>query len=225
MYFKEKQREKKVSSKVQRTLPFDARTPLSVLIPGMNVTGTVISLAKYGAYIDVGTECDGLLHISQISNEFFVEHPKQVLTPGEQVTVKIRSLNPERKKLHLTMLPDDVVQMELEKAVERNNNDDNNNYNSRIPLDDILIDDEMWGELRRVTDYGAYVEVGAVVDGWLHFMDHPAFQWDKNGAHPSTFMQVGDRVRVWVSDVDHAQQRLKLTANRPTHLPGPRRAL
>lgn len=214
MYFKEKQREKKIAARIKRPLPFDERTPLSVLLPGMNMTGTVISLTKYGAYIDVGTECDGLLHVSQITNEFFVEHPRQTLTPGEEITVKVRSLDAEKKKLHLTMLPDDVVAFEQSVKEE----------DDRIALEDIFIDDELWGELRRVTDYGAYVEVGAVVDGWLHFMDHPAFGWS-NGEHPSEYMSVGDRVRVWVADVDHIQKRIKLTANRPAHLPGPRRAV
>jgi len=213
MHFKEKQQEKKRSARVKRPLPFDDRTPLSALIPGMEMTGLVISLTNFGAFVDVGTECDGLLHVSQISNTFFVDHPRQVLTPGDEVTVRVRSTNPELKKLHLTMLPKEVLEAEEEDDVEE-----------RIPLEDIQVDDELWGELKRVTDYGAYVEVGAVVDGWLHFMDHPAFGWSR-GSHPSEFMTIGDRVRVWVSDVDHEQRRIKLTANRPLHLPGPRREL
>jgi small subunit ribosomal protein S1 len=216
MFVKEKQREKKQSSRIERVIPLDKRTPLAALIPGMNMTGTVISLTSFGAYVDVGTECDGLLHVSQMSNEFFVEHPKQVVTPGESVTVAVRSFNAVKKKLHLTMLPGAVWQAELEQAEVTEDEDD------RIPLDDIFVDDELWGVLRRVTDYGAYVQVGAVVDGWLHFMDHPAFGWSQ-GSHPSSFMATGDRVRVWVSDVDHTQGRIKLTANRPSHLPGPRR--
>merc|ERR1711862_834829 len=96
------------------------------------------------------------------------------------------------------------------------------NMEDRIPLEDLRVDDELWGELKRVTDFGAYVEVGTRVDGWLHFMDHPTFAWS-NGEHPSDYMRTGDRVRVWVSDLDLQRQRLKLTANRPSHLPGPRR--
>ena len=208
MFMKQKEREKKQASRVQRPLSFADRTPLSALLPGMETTGVVISLAKYGAYIDIGTECDGLLHVSQITTDVFVEHPKQVLTPGDQVQVRVRSYNAELKKLHLTML-----------AVE---DDDEDDPDERIPLDDVFVDDELWGELKRVTDYGAYVEVGAVADGWLHYMDHPA--WSK-GLHPSEYMQRGDRVRVWVAEVNPERKRLKLTAHRPAHLPGPRRAL
>jgi ribosomal protein S1 len=55
-------------------------------------------------------------------------------------------------------------------------------------------------------------------------MDHPVFGEEK-GAHPREYMSVGDRVRVWVLDVDREQKRVKLTANRPEGLPGPRREI
>jgi ribosomal protein S1 len=92
----------------------------------------------------------------------------------------------------------------------------------RIALEDIQVDDELWGQLKRVTNYGGYVDVGAAVSGFLHFMDHPS--WIK-GSSPRDIMNVGDRVRVWVSSVDLEQRRIKLTANRPAYLPGPRREL
>jgi transcriptional accessory protein Tex/SPT6 len=329
MFVKEKQQERKSASRVQRLLSFDDRTPLAALIPGMEMSGLVISLTNFGAYVDVGTQCvskntiymhtphffvstcccfvqkeimlvskavtrtvhaysyshtnssctscryaldlgrrlsllvcttkmhvhthihiqDGLLHISQISRDFFVEHPRQVLTPGDEIAVQVRSVDASRNKLHLTMLPRDVWVAEKEQQrtqqLTRNSNDnsaenDNHFLSDRIPLAEIQVDDELWGELRRVTDYGAYVEVGAVVDGWLHFMDHPEAACHVGGApqglqqkskqqqqqqRPSDFMKVGDRVRVWVADVNHEQQRIKLTALRPPHLPGPRREL
>ena len=99
MYFKEKQREKKRASKIERPLGFDERLPLTAFIPGMEVTGVVISLTKFGAYVDVGTECDGLLHVSQMTRDFFVEHPRQVLSPGDEVTVKVSKCSPQLKKM------------------------------------------------------------------------------------------------------------------------------
>ena len=212
MHFKKLQQEKKRNSSIERPLGFHERAPLSAYTPGMEVTGTVISLTKYGAYVDVGTECDGLLHISQITRDFFVEHPRQALTPGDEILVKVRSTSPELKKMQLTMLD----------MKESLNQDDDDDGEERIELDEIEPDDELWGQLKRVTDFGAYVEVGAVVDGFLHFMDHPLWE---DGREPSEFMQSGDRVRVWVSDVDLDQRRIKLTANRPSGLPGPRREM
>ena len=213
MFFKTSQQQKKRASHIKRDLAFSERNLLlSELKPGMQVSGKVISNTNFGSYVDIGSECDGLLHVSQITRDFFVEHPRQVLQPGQNVTVTIRSTNPELKKLHLTMLPmnDD----------DYDNDDDDED---RIPLEDIGVDDELWGEITRVTAYGAYVELGAVVDGFLHFMDHPLFEG--GGVPPSDFMEVGDRIRVWVTNVDIGLSRIKLTANRPVHLPGPRREI
>ena len=213
----QQQREKKRAARIRRLVLPHERKPLTDFAVGSEHVGLVISLTQFGAYIDIGAqECDGLLHISQLSSTVFVEHPRQVLTPGQEIVVTIRSSNPEHKKLHLTMLPKDILEQQLlkEKEALEEEQDD------RIPLDQIQINDELWGEIQRVTNFGAYVEVGAVVDGWLHFMDHPS--WD-NGAHPSEFMTRGDRIRVWVANVDKNQNRLKLTAHRPQNLPGPRR--
>ena len=210
MYVKEKQKERKKASRIDRPIPFDQRTPLSELVSGTEMKGKVISLTNFGAYVDIGTERDGLLHVSQMTHSIFVEHPRQILSPGDEILVRVLSVSPTLKKLRLTMLPPEVLEAQ----------EDETQVAERIPLDEVLVDDELWGALRRVTDYGAYVEVGAIVDGWLHFMDHPS--WVR-GLHPSEFMKVGQRVRVWVADVDQERQRLKLTANRPPHLPGPRR--
>lgn len=208
LFFKKSVQQKERASRVKRDIAFSERTPLSELKPGMQVSGKVISNTNFGSYVDIGTECDGLLHVSQMTRDFFVEHPRQVVQPGDNITVIIASTNPQLKKLHLTMLPN----------VDNVDEDDE----ERITLQDVSVDDELWGEIKRVTAFGAYVELGAVVDGFLHFMDHPQFGVNP-GAPPSDFMRVGDRIRVWVSDVDMDKSRIKLTANRPAHLPGPRR--
>jgi small subunit ribosomal protein S1 len=218
LFVKEKQTAKKRAARVRRPLRFGDRIPLSALLPGMSLEGVVISLTKFGAYVDIGTEVDGLLHISQMSADQFIEHPRQMLSPGDEIMVTIRSTNPVKGKLHLTLLPPDIVSQQQQQKEQADDND-----GDRIPLTDIQVDEELWGEIKRVTDYGAYVEVGAVVDGFLHFMDHPAFVGDQR--HPTAFMAKHDRVRVWVSNVDPEQNRIKLTAIRPFHLPGPRREL
>ena len=213
MKFKELQGEKKRNSRVKRPLGFEERAPLTAFSPGMEVTGTVISFTNYGAYIDVGTECDGLLHISQITRNFFVEHPRQVLTPGEEVTVRIRSASPELKKMQLTMLDEaDVDDSSLRDVGD-------NNTNKGTALEEFEIDDELWGEMKRVTDFGSYIDVGAEVDAFLHFMDHPSWE---DGMIPAEFMERGQRVRVWVADLDLDRKRIRATGCRPPNLPGPK---
>ena len=222
MHFKKQQRIRKKESYVQRPLPLYNRTlALADLQVGQVLpNATVISLTNFGAYLDVGTTCDGLLHVSQMSRETFVSHPREMLQPGDILhnQVRVYSVNPEKQKLQLTLLENNGVVT------------DDDSDEDRISLADIQVDDELWGIVKRVTHYGAYVEVGAVVDGFLHFMEHP--EWHRNHdeedasatpQRPSDLMQVGDRLRIWVSDVDEIQQRIKLTALRPSGLPGPRR--
>jgi transcriptional accessory protein Tex/SPT6 len=72
MFMKDKQREKKRASRIERPMGLEDRVPLTAYFPGMSLTGTVISLTNFGAYVDVGTECDGLLHVSQMSRDIFV---------------------------------------------------------------------------------------------------------------------------------------------------------
>lgn len=220
--YKEMQVQSKRDKYVRRAEPVnsEARTKLPDIAPGDTLHGKVISLTRFGAYVDVGTEVDGLLHVSQITRDEFVDHPRKYLSPGDDVEVRVVRLDPQLKKLQLTMLPEDV----LEEENVMNKHEESVEEDDRIQLDEIEIDDELWGEIRRVTDYGAYVELGAVVRGFLHFMDHPMFG-EVRGSHPKEFMRVGDRVRVWVSDVDGTQRRIKLTANRPAGLPGPRREI
>ena len=218
--YREMQQQSKREKYVKRdkSVHDSSRIKLADLNPGETVPGKIISLTNFGAYVDIGTEVDGLLHVSQISRDEFIEHPRKVLSAGDDVEVRIVRMDPVAKKLQLTMLPEEVLHEEnvLNKHMIDEDEDD------RIQLDEIEVDDELWGEIRRVTDYGSYIELGAVVRGFMHFMDHPLFG-EVKGAPPKEFMNVGDRVRVWVLDVDATQKRIKLTANRPAGLPGPRR--
>lgn len=221
MNYKDMLQKEKKERYVERKTPLTdpQRVNLQELNPKETYTGQVISLKNFGAYVDIGSEVDGLLHVSQISREQFVRHPREILGLGDAVEVRVVRASPEMKKLQLTMLPESVLE---EEAIRKNFEDDEDD--DRIQLDEVFIDDELWGEIRRVTDYGAYVELGAVVRGFLHFMDHPMWE-DHKGSPPSEFMKLGDRVRVWVSGVDTTQKRIKLTANRPDGLPGPRREI
>lgn len=210
--FKDAERRDKLDSIVRRPKSVwdKSRVPLSELKAGSVVNGTVISLTNYGIYVDVGTECDGLLHISQLSDSKFIEHPRQLFSAGEELNVTIYRVSPELKKLQLSMLSNEKMQ---DQQLKRMNHDD------AISLDDLAVDEELWGEITRVTDYGAFVELGAPVQGFLHFMDHPEFPYRKEEIHPNELMHVGQRVRLWVSRLDREKNRIQLTGSRPKSLP------
>jgi len=238
MQYKKSQIIKKRESRIQRPLVANStdRILLSDLQPNTILTnGTVISLKSYGVYVDVGSQVDGLLHVSQISraeNMTFVAHPREVFSPGDVVeNLYVHRVSSELRKLQLSLLPPEQRGILPRRKVDSRNDEHGDGENDeddvdRIPLNDIGLDDELWGIIERVTNYGAYVELGAVVKGFLHFMDHPYFGTDKyKGAHPSEYMKLGQRVRVWVSQVDMEKERIKLTALRPESLPILRRGL
>jgi len=236
MFMKEAEKKAKLDSRIKRPISFKNRTlALTDLAPGMsNITGTVINVVKYGVYVDIGTECDGLLHVSQFSTTDFIDHSRQICSAGDVIeNIIVKSVSPELGKLHLTLLPSEYVLKQqpkkgiFDKDTEAIDPDYEEEYKSRIQLNELQKDDELWGKINRVTNYGAFIEVGAVVDGFLHFMDHPQFAYNdpEQKVHPSEFIKKNERVRVWVSEINMEQTRIKLTAMRPQYLPGPRREL
>lgn len=220
MFFKQAQIDKKMRSKIKRPLPIRsaARIPLEQLISDKNrpLNGTVISLTTFGAYIDVLSGCDGLLHVSQMStNGTFIENIRDVLQPGDilENCLYVHRCSPELNKLQLTMVPPRSIEQEEEEEEEEG-------QQQQITLEELQVDDELWGEIKRVTNFGAFVELGAVVPGFLHFMDHPDYDQFE---HPSEYMMPKQRVRVWVNKLDMDRKRIQLTANRPNSLPQIRR--
>lgn len=75
---------------------------LTDLKPGMVLTGTVRNVADFGAFVDIGVHQDGLVHISQLADKF-VKNPLDVVSVGDIVTVKVIEIDPERKRISLTM--------------------------------------------------------------------------------------------------------------------------
>ena len=72
------------------------------LKPDMILTGTVRNVIDFGAFVDIGVHQDGLVHISQISNKF-IKHPSEVLSVGDIVKVKVLSVDPDKKRISLSM--------------------------------------------------------------------------------------------------------------------------
>jgi len=73
------------------------------LAPGMVCPGIVTNVTNFGAFVDVGVHQDGLVHVSQLSSHRFVKDPREVVSPGDRVQVKVLSVDLERKRISLTM--------------------------------------------------------------------------------------------------------------------------
>lgn len=159
---------------------------LDSLVEGDVVKGTVARLTNFGAFIDLGG-VDGLVHISQMSYGH-VNEPSDVLTVGEEVDVKILSVNKEEGRISLSIkdtLPgpwDDIEERATAGAV----------------LD---------GEVKRLTSFGAFVEVFPGVEGLVHIS-----QISHNHiATPHEVLNEGDKIKVKVLSVSPEEQRLSLS--------------
>lgn len=159
---------------------------LDSLVEGDTVKGTVARLTNFGAFIDLGG-VDGLVHISQISYSH-VDNPGDELTVGEEVDVKILSVNKEEERISLSIkdtLPGPWDGIE-----------------QKVASGDVLD-----GEVKRLTSFGAFVEVFSGVEGLVHIS-----QISHNHiATPHEVLNVGDKIQVKVLSVTPDEQRLSLS--------------
>lgn len=150
------------------------------------IEGKVARMTNFGAFVDLGG-VDGLVHVSEISHER-VSQPSDVLSVGEEVKVKVLGLDPERDRISLSI-----------KATQPGPWDA---AAQQAPEGTVLE-----GTVKRVVDFGAFVEVFPGVEGLVHVsqISH------KHIANPSDVLTAGDKVQVKVLDVNPERQRLSLS--------------
>src|SRR5580698_2434455 len=150
----------------------------AALKPGDTVTGTVRTLMPYGAFVEIEPGLDGLLHISDISRSR-VAKPEDVLSVGEQLTLRILKIDPETSKISLGLKQ---LQPEpWETAAER-----------------FVPGQRINGDVTRLTDFGAFVELEPGLEGLIHISE---MSWAKKVRHPSDLLREGDRVDAVVLSV------------------------
>ena len=150
----------------------------AALKPGDTVNGTVRTLMPYGAFVEIEPGLDGLLHISDISRSR-VAKPEDVLSVGEQLTLRILKIDPEIGKISLGLKQ---LQPEpWETAAER-----------------FVPGQRINGDVTRLTDFGAFVELEPGLEGLIHISE---MAWDKKVRHPGDMLSQGDRVDAVVLSV------------------------
>jgi small subunit ribosomal protein S1 len=159
---------------------------LEHLSEGATVVGTVKNLTEYGAFIDLGG-IDGLLHVTDMSYGR-VTHPSEMLQVGQDISVKILKFDraKERVSLGIKQLEPDPWETVLE----------------RYPVDGRVI-----GRVVNVTDYGAFVELEAGVEGLIHISE---MTWSRRMKHPSKVVKAGDQVEAVVLEVHSKDRRISL---------------
>ncbi len=148
--------------------------------------GVVKNITDYGAFVDLGG-IDGLLHVTDMSWKR-VSHPSQVLAVGDTVKVQIVKINPDTQRISLGMKQ---LQADPWDGVE-----------AKYP-----VGAKMSGRITNITDYGAFVELEAGVEGLVHVSE---MSWTKKNVHPGKIVSTSQEVDVVVLDVDASKRRISL---------------
>jgi len=159
---------------------------LESLVEGAVVRGTVRSLAEYGAFVDIGG-VDGLLHVGDMSWSRVIE-PGTELAVGDVLDLKVLKVDRQTGKISLglkQMSPDPWVEAAAK----------------------LKPGDRVTGEVTRLTDYGAFVEVLPGVEGLVHVSE---MSWTRRVQRPADVLKIGERIEAEVLKVDTAASRLSL---------------
>jgi small subunit ribosomal protein S1 len=159
------------------------RLDLIDLRPKMRFEGKVTNVELFGAFVDIGAERDGLIHISQLSDKR-VNRVTDVLSEGETVTVWVQRVDPEQGRLSLTMI----------EPPERT-------------ISELKPDQVLKGRVTKLAPYGAFVDIGVERDGLVHISEMA----EGHIARPGDVAQVGDEIEVRVIKVNRKRQRIELS--------------
>jgi small subunit ribosomal protein S1 len=159
---------------------------LASLQEGAVVKGIVKNITDYGAFVDLGG-IDGLLHITDLAWRR-VKHPTEVVNVGDEVTAKVLKFDAEKNRVSL--------------GLKQLGEDPWVGIGRRYPQGTRL-----FGKVTNLTDYGAFVEVEAGIEGLVHVSE---MDWTNKNVHPSKVVQVGDEVEVMILEIDEDRRRISL---------------
>ena len=156
------------------------------LTEGHAVDGVVKNITEYGAFVDLGG-VDGLLHVTDMAWRR-VSHPSDIVTIGETIKVQVIKINKETHRISLGMkqLLDDPWDTVVEK----------------YPLQTVHT-----GRVTNITDYGAFVELEAGVEGLVHVSE---MSWTKKNIHPGKIVSTSQEVEIMILEIDTAKRRVSL---------------
>ncbi len=155
---------------------------------GSRVSGKVVSLAAYGAFVEIAPGIEGLVHISEFSWTKRVARASDMLSLGDEVQVVVLSIDVENQKIAL--------------GIRQTQENPWDTIQERYP-----VGSRVKGKVRNFTQYGAFVELEEGIDGMIHVSD---MSWTRKINHPSECLQKGQEVEAVVLDVNAKEQRISL---------------
>ncbi len=160
----------------------------STLEVGTKVKGKIVTVADYGAFLEITPGVEGLIHVSEMSWSQNLRSPKEFIKVGDEVEAVVLTLDREERKMSLGMkqlTPDPWL-----------------NINERYP-----IGSKHEAVVKNMTNFGVFVELEEGIDGLVHISD---LSWSKKVNHPHEFTKVGENMEVVVLELDEENRKLSL---------------
>jgi small subunit ribosomal protein S1 len=155
---------------------------------GAHVSGRVISVTDYGAFVELEQGIEGLVHVSEMTWSKRMKHPSKLVNVGDQVECVVISVNPAERRISLGM-----------RQLASNPWDQ---LHEKYPVGATVE-----GRVRNLTDFGAFIEIEDAIDGLVHVSN---LSWTKRVKHPSEVLKKGDRVKAVVLAIEPDKRRLSL---------------
>ena len=152
------------------------------------MTGRVVSLTDYGAFVELEEGIEGLIHVSEMSWTRKVRHPSKVVSVGEEVEAVVLDIKPDSRRISLGM-----------KQVAPNPWD--------VIAEKYPVGTTIEGKIKNITDFGLFIGIDEGIDGLVHISD---ISWTKRIKHPSEIYKKGDVVQAMVLDIEKDNERFSL---------------
>ncbi len=156
---------------------------------GTRVSGKVVSLTDYGAFVELENGVEGLVHVSEMSWSKRVKHPSKMLNSGQEIEAVVLEIDTNNRRISLGI-----------KQIEIN------------PWDTLqeryVVGTRVTGKVRNLTDFGAFVEIEEGIDGLVHVSD---ISWTKRIKHPSEALKKNQEVEAIITAIDTESRRLSLS--------------
>ena len=178
----------RVSLGMKQLTPDPWSTAVQKYPVGSKVTGRVVSLTDYGAFVELQEGIEGLIHVSEMSWTRKVRHPSKVVSVGENVEAVVLDIKPDARRISLGMKqaapnPWDVIA-------------------EKYPVGTTIE-----GKIKNITDFGIFIGIDEGIDGLVHISD---ISWTKRIKHPSELYKKGDTVQAIVLDIEKENERFSL---------------
>ena len=155
---------------------------------GAQVTGKVVSLADYGAFISLEEGVEGLVHVSEMSWTRRLRHPSEILKVGDEVTAVVLGVDSGNRRISLGMKQTEVNPWTV--------------IGEKYP-----VGTKIQGQIKNITDFGMFIGIEDGIDGLVHVSD---ISWTKRIKHPGELFAKGQNVQAVVLNIDSENERLSL---------------